>query len=134
MVLNFVTARPAVASESTLFIFIDLNLLLLLSNSILYPTFLNKDVNPENIKRAIEMCGTLKNKELFYCEINDMFDKEADASTKLVEFNSKSIPKETLSRIIYNVRKAEGYSETEASKKSEDFIYEGERSLWIKLK
>ena len=91
--------------------------------------FLNKDVNPENIKRAIEMCGTLKNKELFYCEINDMFDKEADASTKLLEFNSKSIPKETLSRIIYNVRKAEGYSETEASKKSEDFIYEGERSL-----
>ena len=75
------------------------------------------------------MHGNHKNKELFYCEINDMFDKEADASTKLVEFNSKSIPKETLSRIIYNVRKAEGYSETEASKKSEDFIYEGERSL-----
>ena len=76
---------------------------------------------------------TVKKDNLF-CEINDMFDKEADASTKLLEFNSKSIPKETLSRIIYNVRKAEGYSETEASKKSEDFIYEGERSLWIKLK
>ena len=91
--------------------------------------FLNKDTSSENIKRAIEMCCTLKNKELFSAEINDMFDKEDDASTKLLEFDSLSISKEKLSQIIYNVRRAEGYSETEASKKSEDFIYEGERSL-----
>lgn len=91
--------------------------------------FLNKDTSSENIKRAIEMCGKLKNKELFSGEINDMFDKEDDASKKLIEFDSLSISKEKLSQIIYNVRRAEGYSKEEASKRAESFIYEEKRSL-----
>lgn len=84
--------------------------------------YLNDDLTFRNIRSAISRYGMGVNDELFSTEINRLFCPGESVFKVLSEFNSLSVSRETLEKIIYNVRMAQGYSESDALRKANGII------------